>query len=252
MDARVRCSQILNAGPDFPCERCYKRFCGCVRQSARYITQFSLRSGAAQFDPHAWEGAGTSTPTPPPAPILVQPVPAPAAPVSALPAAAPTPATVLRSFRSRRAPAVAVAGSPCVKPSPPTAPSAGDASLDTGPAYDLLVGGPRGPAGVDPASTALFWCNELSRAEGVALAANRHIEFVRRMCDEAHGRCFTPPEDVPRIKRVKVSGPSRLDKGISMPRKKGKGRAKPIDDDETRVPLGIQSRPSAFRVVNCR
>ena len=160
---------------------------------------------------------------------------APAAPISAPPATAPTPVPVLRSSRSRRAPAVAVAGPSRVKPSPPAAPSAGDASLDTGPAYGLLVGGPRGPAGVDSASTALFWRNELSRAEGAALAANHHVEFVRGKWLETLEHCFAqPPEDDPRFKRVKLSGSSPPDKGKgkSVPRNKGKGRAKAVDEDE--------------------
>ena len=51
------------------------------------------------------------------------------------------------------------------------------------------------------------------------------------VADYVLGHCFAlPPDDGPRFKRVKVSGPSPLDqgKGKSMPRNKGKGRAEPM------------------------
>ena len=199
--------------------------------SARYITQFARRSGAARLDPPAGEGAGASTPAIPPAPV---PVDAPAAPVSAPPATEPTPAPVLRSSRSRRASTVALAGPSRVKPSP-SAPSTGEVSLNSGLAYKLLVGGPKGSAGVDSASTALFWRNELSRAEGAALAANDHVDFVCGKYLETIKHCLAElTEDDPRFKRVKFSGPSPLDKGKgkSVPRNKGKGCAKAVDEDD--------------------
>ena len=111
------------------------------------MLQFARRLGASRPDPRAGKRAVASAPTPtlPPVPVLVD---APAAPVSAAPAAAPTFAPVLRSSRSRRTRTNAVAGPSRIAP---FAPSAGDASLE----YDLLVGGPRGPAGVGSASAVL-------------------------------------------------------------------------------------------------
>ena len=199
--------------------------------SARYITQFARRSGAARLDPPAEEGASASTPALPPAPV---PVDAPTAPVSAPPATEPTPAPVLRSSRSRRASTVALAGPSRVKPSPP-APTTDDVSLNSRLAQELLVGGPKGSAGVDSANTALFWQNELSRAEGFAIAANDHVDFVRRKLLQSIEPCIDAPRrDGPRFKRVKFSGPSPLDKGKgkSVPRNKGKGRAKAVDEDD--------------------
>ena len=51
------------------------------------------------------------------------------------------------------------------------------------------------------------------------------------VADYVLGHCFAPPpDDGPRFKHVKVSGPSPLDqgKGKSVPRNKGKGRAEPM------------------------
>ena len=191
------------------------------------MLQFARRLGASRSGPRAGKRAVSSAPTPalPPVPVLVD---APAAPVSAAPAAAPTPAPVLRSSHSRHTRTNAVAGPSRVTPS---GPSAGDASLK----YDQLVGGPRGPAGLGSVSAALFWCSQFSLAQGTALAAHRHVEFVRGMYLETLGhRLAPPPEDDPRFKRVKFSGPSPLDKrkGKSVPCNKGKGRARPVDADE--------------------
>ena len=61
---------------------------------------------------------------------------------------------VLHSSHSHCTCTNAIAGPSCTTPSTLTA---GDVLLDTpGPAYDLLVGGPRGPTGLDLACAALF------------------------------------------------------------------------------------------------
>ena len=203
------------------------------------MLQFARRLGAVRPGPRAVERAVASTPTPEhapaPAPVLLESVRAPVLPIPAPPMAAPTPAPVLRSSRSRRTPTNAVA---------PSAPSAGDASLDTpGPAY--LLGGPRGSAGVDSASAALFWRSQLSRAEGTALAASHHVEFVRGVYLKALGGCFVPPPgEGSSPKDVKVSGPSPLKKGKgrSVSRNKRKGHAKPVDEDEDASGDGPPSR----------
>ena len=64
--------QLLNAGPDFPCERCYKHSCNCVWESTRYMLQFARRLGASRPGPRAGKRAVASAPTPalPPVPVL--------------------------------------------------------------------------------------------------------------------------------------------------------------------------------------
>ena len=255
------------AAPNFACERCNIKGLDCDRNSLRYRSIYARKMAAlrtasnpsrmrrarhSHSDPHGPEPAPAPAPEPAPAPapeplpapapepaparatepatapapVPVESVPAPAVPVPAPPAATPTPAPVLRSSRSRRAPVNGVAGPSRVKPSPPV----GDASLDT-----------HGPAGHDSAGAALFWRSELTRAEGAALGANRHLKFVRGMYADALGRCSAaPPEEGHRSKHVKVSGPSPLDTGKGKavsrnedtPGDKGKGRAWPMDVDE--------------------
>ena len=110
------------------------------------------------------------------------------------------------------------------------------------PASNLLVSG---ATDLDSASTALFWCSELSRVEGVALAANRHAAFVHQELTKALERCSkAPTAQGPSPKRARLTGPlpadgdkgkGRADDEVSG---KGKGRAEPVTSPEDELESG--------------
>ena len=64
-----------------------------------------------------------------------------------------------------------------------------------------------------------MWRSELSRAEGAALAANRHLVFTRQALTKALGQCYTASPSA----RGSQSGPSSAS-GDKV-KGKGKGRA---------------------------
>lgn len=104
-----------------------------------------------------------------------------------------------------------------------------------GPTFDSLVGGDL--PGVDPSTAALFWHSEVSRAEGLATAANQHLRFARCMCAKAWSRCIAPLPKGSHSKRVRLIGPSPTDKdhGQAGPDKadsldNGKGHAEPGEE----------------------
>lgn len=84
-----------------------------------------------------------------------------------------------------------------------------------GPAFDLLIGGSGYYPGLDSTGAALCWRSELSRAEGLALAANRQVVFAREMLTEALGRCFVAPPNGGESNHVRFTGhsPSERNKG---------------------------------------
>lgn len=119
-------------------------------------------------------------------------------------------------------------------------PSRRDPKIDAPvPAHDSLVGEDGHSPGLDSARVALFWRSEVSRAEGLANAADRHLRFTRQMCAEALARCLAaPPAKGSRFKRVRVISPDK-GKERAQPdeeapsRDKGKGPAEPMDEDKS-------------------
>ena len=111
---------------------------------------------------------------------------------------------------------------------------------DTGPAYELLVSGSKGPNDLNSANAALFWCSKLSRAEGATDAANCYAAFVHAMCLKSLRHCFTASsKDGSHLKCIKFSMPLLIGKGKGRaapeyddPKGKGNGQAKPIDEDK--------------------
>jgi hypothetical protein len=215
-ESKVACRRMLGAGPGFPCQKCYERKLECERSSSRYLRVFARQSRAA------------SNPLPPP---------------------------VLRVRRTSRVASNALAGPSRRSRSPPVGVRprhSRDAGYDVpGPAYELLVGGNGRYAGLDSARAALFWRSELERSEAMIDASYRQRDFHRKMLDEALARCMVPPpDDGPRAKRVKFSGPGsprartrfgkRRDQGERRtdpeeeeePQDKGKGRAGLAEDDD--------------------
>lgn len=140
--------------------------------------------------------------------------------------------------RTRRAPSPAIVNADA-GPSCPEShfENSWDPKFDApGPAHELLVGGDVCIPGLDPASAALFWRSEVSRAEGLANAANRHLHFTRQMSTKAQACCLIEtPSKSSRSKRIRTTG---LDKGKERAqqeeeapsRDKGKGRAAPMDE----------------------
>ena len=116
-----------------------------------------------------------------------------------------------------------------------------DGSLDdASPAYELLVGGSRGPNDLNSANAALFWHSKLLCAEGAANAANHYAAFICAMCLESLRHCFTvSSKDGSHSKCIKLSvllligkGKGRAALEYDDPKGKGNGRAKPIDEAE--------------------
>ena len=164
-------------------------------------------------------------------PVLL-PLPAPVP----VPAPAPVPANAPHVLCSHCAPINAPAG-PSMTQSHP----AFDGSLDdTSHAYELLVGGSRGPNDLNSANAALFWHSKLLCAEGAAKAANHYAAFICAMCLESLRHCFTvSSKDGSHSKHIKLSvllligkGKGRAALEYDDPKGKGNGRAKPIDEAE--------------------
>jgi hypothetical protein len=96
---------------------------------------------------------------------------------------------------------------------------------DPWPGHELLVGGSRDPAGLDPVDAALFWLNsEVSRAEAAVLAATHYVTLIHSTYLESLESHFTtPPNEGSPSKRVKVS-PSSSER-----------QADPMDEDDEAV-----------------
>ena len=91
----------------------------------------------------------------------------------------------------------------------------------SGPAFELLYGGSSSPSeSHDACRVTLLWRSKLSRAEGAALAANRHLVFTCQALTEALGRCYTTSPS--------AGGSQSRPSSASSDKGKGKGRA----DDE--------------------
>ena len=215
--ARHKCSQRPGAGPNSPCERCHEHHLTCQRESDRYHTALARRLAAGRK----------------------------AAELAERREAAPSARRARRARRARPSPANAEAGPSSQRLSPEFHDS-WDTRFDTpGPTFDVLVGG---SGGLDSAGASLFWRSELSRAEGLALAANRHEEFARKMLRVALGnRRIVPPDDGSDPKRVRFTGGKG--KGMASAEEgvisgKGKGRAKPpakpMDQDDEDNAAGQQ------------
>ena len=192
--AKHKCSQRPGAGPNSTCERCHERHLTCKRESDHYRAVLASRLAAGR---KAAELAERCEAAPP----------------------------VRRARRARPSPANAKAG-PSSQRLSPEFHNLWDTRFDTpDPTFDVLVGG---SGGLDSAGASLFWRCELSRAEGLALAANRHEEFARKMLRVALGhRSIVPPGDGSDSKRVRFSGGKGKDMASDEEGElsgKGKGR----------------------------
>jgi hypothetical protein len=142
-------------------------------------------------------------------------------------------------------PSPSAAGDSAARPSPSAAKTfepLWDPHHDApGPTYDLLVGGTGYFAGLDSASTALFWRSKTTRAEGHYLAAKRHLIFTRSMLSDALTRCIAPSTDPSQTRHVQFAGPSTSGAGTAKTELegksgKGKGQADLMDEDEPEPP----------------
>jgi hypothetical protein len=144
---------------------------------------------------------------------------------------------------------------PCVARAPSTADEfklSWDPCLDSpGPAYNILVGGHFYFPGLELASTALFWCSKVARAEGNYLGAKWHLQFAQSMLSNVLTCCFAPTLDLPQTHCMQFSHPSMTSADPDAtglldnvaPRSegsssgKGKGRAfVPMDEDAPEWP----------------
>jgi hypothetical protein len=209
-ESKIACRQMLGAGPDFPCQKCYERKQECDQSLLHYLHVFACQSHALR----------ASLPPPVPRPRC-------ASCVATNAVAGPLHWSCLPPVGK------------CRSTSRATGYDAPFPTSEREASY----------AGLDPKHAALFWCSELECSEAMIDVLYRQCNFHRQQLDKALAWCqVSPPGDGPHPKCIKFTGPAlpcghmfseHCDNGKrctdpvpeESSQDKGQGHADPAEDD---------------------